>query len=249
MFFKKPENYPSSHTLNLNIGCGAYEIPGFLSLDIPSSRYSRIKKDFYYDIRNDSLPFKNSCIKNIYISHVIEHIEVKYVKKFLFEAHRVLKKNGVLRISTPDAAFLYNVSKFSNAYWNSRRREILEGTKYNYDSTKKLSQFDFLIRELVTPKFRFHKAPSNYKQDLVSFKRDSYQNFIKKCELGLYWREDYAGDHISIWDFERLKKLGQSAKFSFILNSKYRGSVSLEMQNKLFDRTHPKMSLYVEMIK
>ncbi len=119
----------------------------------------------------------------------------------------------MLRISTPDSAFIYYVSKFNNSFWNFRRKEILEGTKYNYNSTKKLSQFDFLIRELATPKFRFHKARSNYKYDLVSFKRDNYQNFVKKCESGLHWREDYPGDHISIWDFERLKKFGQLAKF------------------------------------
>ncbi len=74
----------SKGTLNLNIGCGAYQIPDFLSLDIPNPRYSDIEKNFYYDMRKDTIPFRNSCIDNIYVSHVIEHIEAKYVKVFLF---------------------------------------------------------------------------------------------------------------------------------------------------------------------
>lgn len=65
----------------------------------------------------------------------------------------------------------------------------------------------------------------------------------------LDFREDYPNNHISIWDFDSLNKLGLLVGFKNILLSKYLGSVSLKMQGSHFDKTSPKMSIYVEMIK
>ena len=48
----------------------------------------------------------------------MEHLEDIYIKSFK-ESFRVLKKWG-LRISVPDAKFLFNVSLFDNAYWTWR---------------------------------------------------------------------------------------------------------------------------------
>ena len=101
--------------LHANIGCGDYELIGFISLDYFSEHYYGGKKfdRVKYDMRNDNLPFNNSTIDTIYCSHVIEHIETKYVEKFFNECHRVLKKSGVLRISCPDPEFLfYNLHNF-----------------------------------------------------------------------------------------------------------------------------------------
>ena len=96
--------------VNLNIGAGSYVIPEFKSLDFYSPHYYKNKKKFLkdrveYDIRKDKIPFTNSSIDNIYISHVIEHLEDEFVCKFLRESYRVLK-DCVLRIACPDAKYL-----------------------------------------------------------------------------------------------------------------------------------------------
>ena len=41
----------------------------------------------------------------------------------------------------------------------------------------------------------------------------------------------------------------EAASAAKIIKSKFQGSVSKEMRSPLFDRTHPWMSLYVDLIK
>ena len=107
-------NQPARKGINLNVGCGSYEIRNFISLDYFSEHYyakgnAEFKKRTQYDMRNDKLPFGKSKVDNIYCSHVIEHIETKYVISFFKDSFRVLKKNGTLRIACPDSYFLYNL--------------------------------------------------------------------------------------------------------------------------------------------
>ena len=70
--------------LNLNIGCGSYELNGFVSLDFFSQHYypSGTFNRAFYDIRGDLLPYDDSAIYTIYCSHVIEHIKEKFIKTF-----------------------------------------------------------------------------------------------------------------------------------------------------------------------
>jgi len=74
--------------LNLNIGCGPYFIPGFVSVDYIHEKYHGsmknrdIQKIKHYDMRGGKLNFSDQTVDNIYISHVIEHIEREYVDIF-----------------------------------------------------------------------------------------------------------------------------------------------------------------------
>ena len=79
-----------NYGLNLNIGSGDYHLTDFISLDLDSERYHKNDKDKYisYDIRKDSLPFSNLEVDNIYISHVIEHIENNFVQNLFNECFR-----------------------------------------------------------------------------------------------------------------------------------------------------------------
>ena len=116
-----------NNELNLNIGAGLYEINNFKSLDFYSTHYYQNKKKFdkervEYNLRKDKIPYEDNSVDNIYVSHVIEHVEDKYVTKFIGECYRVLKPSSVLRISCPDGKFLFNVSRFSNDYWYWRAK-------------------------------------------------------------------------------------------------------------------------------
>ena len=106
--------------LNLNVGCGAYEIDGFTSLDYWTEHYYGGKpfNRVSYDMRNDNLPFDNETVDVIYCSHVIEHIETDFVENYFSESWRVLKKSGVLRISCPDSLFLYQQLTRHPEYFN-----------------------------------------------------------------------------------------------------------------------------------
>lgn len=51
---------------------------------------------------NKNLPFKKNSLDTIYSSHVQEHLSVLENTFFFEEAHRILKKGGILRIIVPD---------------------------------------------------------------------------------------------------------------------------------------------------
>ena len=240
--------------LNLNIASGSYVIPGFKSLDMYSSHYYKSKKKFIetrieYDLRNDDIPFANCSVDNIYISHAIEHVENEEVKKFINESFRVLKKGGVLRIACPDAEFLYAVSQFDNEYWKWRVPSLSNPKRYMTDWDK-CNQYDYLMRELSTPRMRFYKNKIPDKVfDYDEVNNLSYIEFVDFIKKDIHFREEFPDAHINNWDYKRLENLGLEAGFKNILRSKYLGSVSETMRSRYFDKTCPQMSLYVEMIK
>lgn len=250
---KKPKK-DNSKLVNLNIGAGNYMIEGFQSLDFYSKHYYPNKEDFLktrvaYDIRNDAIPYEENVVDNIYVSHVIEHIEDEYVERLFSEANRVLKPGGVLRIACPDAKFLYQVSQFENDYWSWRNRTI--SSKKNYDiDWSDLSQLDFLIRELATPRFRYNrnKIPG-LELKPTDIENLNYQELIKFLSNTLTFRDQSPGDHINFWDIDRVSALGAACGFSHVIESKQFGSVSAEMSNLKFDRSAPNMSLYVDLVK
>ena len=56
-------------------------------------------------------PFKDETFDYIFSEHVIEHIPHSGGVNMLTECFRVLKKSGKIRISTPDLAFLVNLTR------------------------------------------------------------------------------------------------------------------------------------------
>lgn len=84
----------------LNIGCGPKYIEGMINIDGNIFR----KKDMWLDV-TIGLPFHNDCIKAIYASHILEHLNSRNIRKLLREFHRVLKPNGLVRIVVPSLEY------------------------------------------------------------------------------------------------------------------------------------------------
>jgi predicted SAM-dependent methyltransferase len=82
----------------LQIGCGPTPLPGWINTDYDSD----LPADFLMDI-SKPLPFPDESFDAIYGEEVIEHIDFADGKRFLAEAHRVLKPGGAIRLTTPDA--------------------------------------------------------------------------------------------------------------------------------------------------
>jgi SAM-dependent methyltransferase len=222
-------------------------------LDFFSDHYYRSKSDFdesrvNYDIRKDVIPYANSAIDNIYISHAIEHIETEYVERFFREAFRVLRPRGILRVACPDARFLYQVSCFENDYWAWREPSLIDPASYDC-SLADVTQSDYLTRELATPKMRFYRNRQANAVDQFEVSARPYEELMCGYRDGLSFRSEHPGDHINNWDFDRLEALGRRVGFAQIIESKCHGSISREMQGEEFDRTAPQMSLYVDFMK
>lgn len=84
--------------LLVNFGCGPFPLPGWINVDI--ARWPGV--EIIWDLRH-GLPFPDESCAAMFGEHVIEHMPKEDAEKLLRECHRVLQKDGVLRLSTPDA--------------------------------------------------------------------------------------------------------------------------------------------------
>ncbi len=85
--------------MRLHLGCGDNYIAGWVNIDIAG------KVDLLADLRNP-LPFMGQSISFIFSEHFIEHLTYDEGLNFLAECYRVLKPEGVVRISTPSLDYL-----------------------------------------------------------------------------------------------------------------------------------------------
>ena len=160
----------------------------------------------------------------------------------------MLKPGGTLRVCCPDAKFLYQVSTFENDYWGWRKETLADTRNYETDFAE-LTQSDFLVRELATPKFRFYKDRVSDALNPFDVAETDYQTLCENLRSDLPFRAEHPEDHINNWDFDRIEALGKSCGFSHIIESKPQGSVSAAMQGRDFDRSRPEISLYVDLVK
>ena len=81
--------------VRLHIGCGQQAIPGWINIDnqgLPGV-------DQVLDVRK-GLPFAG--VAAVYAEHFLEHLAFEDGLAFLAECRRVLRSDGVLRLSTPN---------------------------------------------------------------------------------------------------------------------------------------------------
>lgn len=243
----------SAKQINLNVGAGDTYIDNFIGLDYHTQHFGDpiIKGQIPFDIRNDKIPFDANSVENIYISHVIEHIEDIHVERFFNEAHRVLKPGGVLRVSCPDAKYIWDRGRLDLSFWKRRTSWF----KKRGINTNELDAFDYLIREISTPKLRCVE-PSNTKHDKeelnklhgVASKMTCFADAMEMLTEGVEFDPDLPGDHINYWTFEKILNVAGES-FSKVIQSRYKGSVSPLMTSAQFDLMAPWLSLYVDCVK
>ncbi|NND44714.1 MAG: methyltransferase domain-containing protein [Xanthomonadales bacterium] len=88
----------------LHIGCGGYNADGWLNVD----KFHEAA-DTYLDAKR-KFPFESDTFDLVFTEHMIEHLDIRYTKKFLGEIFRVLKAGGRCRITCP------SLDKYAAAY-------------------------------------------------------------------------------------------------------------------------------------
>ena len=120
------------------------------------------------------MPFKDNSVDNIYVSHVLEHIEKEYIQTFFREAARVLKKGGVLRICVPDGKFLYKVSMINKSnYWSWR----------NINQNDEDSLFQAFIREVISSLENLSTDDPKLFNQLKNMKYDELRDFLINLDI------------------------------------------------------------------
>lgn len=149
--------------MRLNLGCGTtHVLQDWVNIDgsinARLAQYPRIRRGLYrlgvlpkdayevkweryiddillHDIQN-GLPFDDKTADYVFSSHLIEHLAKEDAIELLSECRRVLKPDGIVRISTPDLQILVQ-DYFEN----------IEGNEYSTDCPPA----DRLVRRLHFP--------------------------------------------------------------------------------------------------
>jgi predicted SAM-dependent methyltransferase len=114
----------------LHIGCGGNVLPGWLNSDY----YPRSPSILYIDA-TEQFPFGDGIFDYIFSEHMIEHVPLTDGFSMLRECHRVLRKGGRIRISTPDLRFVVSLytdepSELQKQYINWSTKEFANWAPY-----------------------------------------------------------------------------------------------------------------------
>jgi len=88
------------NTNKLHLGCGKVNFDGWLNIDIATPT-----ADMLLNLTKP-LPFEDDSVSHIFNEHFIEHISRTEAVAFLSECRRILKPDGVIRLTTPNLRFL-----------------------------------------------------------------------------------------------------------------------------------------------
>ncbi|MBI5245405.1 MAG: methyltransferase domain-containing protein [Elusimicrobia bacterium] len=77
-----------------------------------------VAKPFHLRKQAWDLPYRDEAFEVIFCSHVIEHISHFKIEQALCEINRVMQKDGILRLLTPD------LKKLATAYVNNDRKQM-----------------------------------------------------------------------------------------------------------------------------
>jgi SAM-dependent methyltransferase len=243
----------NANEINLNIGSGDSNLPGFINLDMPSNWYSKVqaRNDFIpFNAFVDELPFDEQTVSNIYISHVIEHLPESVVERLIINSLRCLKPNGVLRLCFPDAEFLYLVTKKAPQFWNRKETKFFVST----DKSPRIDpdEFDYLTQEIASwSRLEFDPLRRDAFKDHQQIKQSEFEDAMNIAHSHSNYSKEHPGRHISWWTYSKLQRLNLENLFpgTKIIQSKYQGSVSTYMTGYHFDKSVPFLSAYVEYVK
>lgn len=175
----------------LNLGCGQKFHKDWVNIDFSSSSNLVISHNLL-----SGIPFKNEEFDVVYHSHVLEHFSKKDGYQFLIDCHRVLKKNGIIRIVVPDLELI--IKEYLIAISDARNGS--EESKYNYDWIM-LELFDQCVR---------HSSGG----EMLTYLK---QPFITNEEF-VYNRIGYEAKNIRDNFFGHLVKVSKKNRFFQIIN-------------------------------
>jgi predicted SAM-dependent methyltransferase len=127
--------------IKLHLGCGKIRLPGYANIDIMAAKAADVIADLRF------LPYADSTVDLIYSCAAIEHLGRCEWVDALREWARVLKPNGILRLSTAD--FEAAIAQYNESH---NLQELLGlligGQKDEYDWHGMIFDFDTLAAGL-----------------------------------------------------------------------------------------------------
>jgi len=213
----------------VNIGSNSFVGDGWLNLDHPSQRYGGEQKkvDIPLDLSGGHpFPLEDESLCAAYTSHTIEHLSDIDVETMFYEVYRTLEEGGVFRVTCPD------IRKCYDAYISSDH-DYIGGWLANpqgrplFKSMGLGEQLLFIIASNLSP---FSKRNEDlkkltdginvYTEEEISYIFDSKNReealtyFTEECQrVAGHLQKSAPGNHMSWWDFEKIKNLMEDVGF------------------------------------
>jgi predicted SAM-dependent methyltransferase len=112
----------------LHLGCGTVILPGWLNVD--SQPYPGV--DRVLDVR-EGLPFED--VELIFSEHFLEHLDLDDGLALLRECRRVLRDDGVLRLTTPNLDWVWATSYATRWTAESATRATIDATQWPHNAS------------------------------------------------------------------------------------------------------------------
>ncbi|MCQ9200674.1 MAG: hypothetical protein JJ846_007955 [Prochlorococcus marinus CUG1437] len=247
-FYKKSDDRYKIFSLEdrfVNLGAGSYFFhPRWDCLDFYRDGMNKVHKNY---INWDFTQKKNlpHIYKLAYCSHVIEHILQKDIKDFFQIIYDALAKDGIFRITVPDADAAYeaysegDIDYFS--IYSSRLNNVHPGYEIEY-----LLLFYFATSKVMNNSFNKTVAEEiRYK-----FKNKSKEEFLDFLIKDIEKNSSSGMEHVNWFNFDKAERLLKEIGFKKVYRSEFGKSKTPVMRDvPLFDSWLPSISLYIEACK
>jgi len=262
---RKPDDYlldrypDDASKAYYNVGSGSFWHPRWTNIDFVSEHYRSVQRDvLHHDLMSLSpLPVETGTARVIYTSHTIEHIKDIAVARLFEEAYRCLVPGGILRVTTgPDADSDYAAlirRDLAWFYWDTWHSSpgAYEDTYFKPADSLPLEErwLDHVASQLA-PNNRSSSrkfAAAEIREILAAMSKEAALDyFTGLCEFD----PARPGNHVSWWNYDKIAGLMRASGFTTVYRSGHGQSASPLMRNsRLFDSTHPQMSVYVEAVR
>ena len=217
----------------LNIGSCAFKKEGWINLDKAHAHYATRQStiDIEHDLMTlDPISIRDEHLRAVYTSHTIEHISDKYIYHLFNEIYRVLEPGGTFRITCPD------IGKCYEAYRQEDKKYLEEWllNPVGWEAFRKCGigeNFLFIFAAYLSPYRKHITGAGKYQEDEIrnifdtKSREDALSFFTDQCqEHADTLQPRYPGEHISWWDFAKLKESLEDAGFKGVVESEFNKS-------------------------
>jgi predicted SAM-dependent methyltransferase len=247
-----------------NIGAGGFRHRAWTNVDHRSDWYKGAQGnsiDIDYDLLSlQPIPVEDNTAEIVYSSHTIEHVTNDAAQNMFTESHRILKKGGFLRVTTPDIDLDFRAYKENDRnyyYWVERYsspkayKRVCLNKPLSEASIQQIFLYQFASSACTLHIDGSPERISDEEFDRI-FREMKYEEALDYCvsKCSLEVQKKYPGNHISWWNKGKLLRMLSVAGFDNTYVSGYGQSHCPVLRNiSIFDNRHPQISLYVEAIK
>ena len=133
----------------IHLGCGDIASPEFINVDARPAPHVHYVRDV-----TDLSIFSDDYADLVYACHLLEHIHHRDLSKTLWEWRRILKPNGILRLSVPDFDALVNIYEKCGSNIDSIAIPLMGGQEYANNTHYSVFNLKYLSRLLKEDGFR-----------------------------------------------------------------------------------------------